>query len=40
MLKLAIIDDKEEYLKIKKTISQIVINIKPYVRLIENNIPT
>ena len=29
MLKLAIIDDNEEYLEIKKTISQIVINIKP-----------
>ncbi len=29
MLKLANIDDKEEYLKIKKTINQIVINIKP-----------
>ena len=39
MLKVAINDDKEEYLKIKKAINQVIINIKPQFKLIHNNIP-
>ena len=35
-----IIDDKEEYLNIKKTIAQLATKIDPKIIFIENNIPT
>jgi hypothetical protein len=33
-------DDKEEYFEIKNVIAQLIINIKPKIRFIENSIPT
>ena len=39
-IKLAVIDDSDEYLEIKKIIIQLIVKMKPKNKFIEKRIPT